>query len=73
MTTYNGKSFEQLKTEEAVASLPLPNYTKQVRDYEPCSHPGCLSHVTHPCEGCGRMAGRSVPPNDGGNLRHDEQ
>jgi hypothetical protein len=25
---------------------------------EPCGHPGCLSHVTHPCEGCGRIAGR---------------
>jgi hypothetical protein len=23
-----------------------------------CDHPGCLSHVTHPCEGCGRIAGR---------------
>lgn len=23
---------------------------------EPCSHPGCLSHVSHPCEGCGRRA-----------------
>jgi hypothetical protein len=25
---------------------------------EPCGHPGCRSHVTHPCEGCGRIAGR---------------
>jgi len=24
---------------------------------EPCSHPGCLSHVSHPCEGCGRVGG----------------
>jgi len=24
---------------------------------EPCGHPGCLSHVSHPCEGCGRVAG----------------
>ena len=24
-------------------------------DGEECSHPGCLSHITHPCEGCGRM------------------
>ena len=20
---------------------------------EPCDHPGCMNHVTHPCEGCG--------------------
>lgn len=25
----------------------------------PCEHPGCLHHVSHPCEGCGRVAGRS--------------
>ncbi len=24
----------------------------------PCDHIGCLSHVTHPCEGCGRVGGR---------------
>lgn len=29
-----------------------------LRPDEPCDHPGCLSHVTHPCEGCGRTAGR---------------
>lgn len=27
------------------------------KDGEPCKHPGCLNHVTHPCEGCGRIAG----------------
>lgn len=35
-----------------------------LRDFEPCGHPGCLSHVSHPCEGCGRIGGRrltSVP------------
>lgn len=29
----------------------------------PYSHPGCLSHVTHPCEECGRIAGRSTNAN----------
>jgi hypothetical protein len=24
--------------------------------YTPCGHPGCLSHLSHPCEGCGRIA-----------------
>jgi hypothetical protein len=28
------------------------------KDGEPCEHPGCLSHISHPCEGCGRVAGR---------------
>jgi hypothetical protein len=27
-------------------------------DGEPCPHLGCLSHITHPCEGCGRVGGR---------------
>jgi hypothetical protein len=26
-----------------------------LRDGEPCSHPGCLNHLSHPCEGCGRI------------------
>jgi hypothetical protein len=28
------------------------------KEGEPCKHPGCLSHMTHPCEGCGRIGGR---------------
>jgi hypothetical protein len=31
----------------------------RLRDGEPCTHPGCLRHLTHPCEGCGRVGGRS--------------
>ena len=26
-----------------------------------CEHPGCLSHLTHPCEGCGRVGGKFNP------------
>ena len=33
---------------------------KELRDGEPCAHPGCLHHVTHPCEGCGRLGGRRI-------------
>lgn len=37
----------------------MPNPTREeLRDGEPCKHPGCLAHVSHPCEGCGRIAGR---------------
>ena len=25
---------------------------------EPCSHVGCFSHISHPCEGCGYQGGR---------------
>jgi len=29
-----------------------------IPDGVPCGHPGCLSHRSHPCEGCGRIAGK---------------
>ena len=37
--------------------------TKYRKDGEPCSHPGCISHHTHPCEGCGRKyaVGEYIP------------
>jgi len=35
-----------------------------VADGQPCNHPGCASHVTHPCEGCNRKGARgSYDPN----------
>jgi len=27
----------------------------KVYNGEPCSHKGCASHISHPCEGCGRQ------------------
>jgi hypothetical protein len=35
---------------------------RNLKDGEPCDHVGCLAHVTHPCEGCGRIAGRRIEP-----------
>ena len=29
-----------------------------MRDGEPCSHRGCLNHISHPCEVCGRIGGQ---------------
>jgi hypothetical protein len=37
----------------------LLNCVFPLKDGEPCGHPGCLHHLTHPCEGCGRIAGRN--------------
>jgi len=31
---------------------------------ESCSHVGCLSHTSHPCEGCGRTGGAVAPQKD---------
>ena len=38
----------------------MENKKKTFREGEPCHHPGCANHVTHPCEGCGRIAARGV-------------
>jgi len=35
--------------------------TRGLEPHQPCSHPGCLSHQTHPCEGCGRIGGYIIP------------
>jgi hypothetical protein len=34
-----------------------PEADQSLKDGEPCS-PGCINHVTHPCEKCGRIQGR---------------
>ena len=31
------------------------------KDGDPCDHLGCLAHASHPCEGCGRIAGKIDP------------
>ena len=37
--------------------MKLNNY--RLKDGEPCAHAGCLSHISHPCEYCGRIGGVS--------------
>ena len=46
----------------------IPYSEKDILDYiskfgildgQPCNHVGCMSHVSHPCENCGRIAGQS--------------
>lgn len=29
-------------------------------DGQPCAHPGCASHRSHSCEGCGRVGARGI-------------
>lgn len=33
--------------------------SRELKDGEPCAHPGCDRHLTHPCEVCGRVGARS--------------
>ena len=41
-------------TEKVINSISrLHNIS--LRNDKPCDHPGCASHKTHPCEGCGRQ------------------
>ena len=37
----------------------MSEFVREYQDGVPCKeHRGCLNHTTHPCEGCGRIAGR---------------
>lgn len=38
-------------------AIGLPQEEVDYKDGVPCGHPGCLSHVSHPCECCGRIGG----------------
>jgi hypothetical protein len=28
--------------------------------FQPCKHIGCLNHISHPCEKCGRIGGNGI-------------
>lgn len=52
-TELNKPADAQSRSMDGLAAKPLP-------DGVPCDHRGCLHHITHPCEGCGRIGGRSA-------------
>ena len=33
-------------------------WLESLPDGVPCDHLGCLSHISHPCEVCGRIGGK---------------
>ncbi len=43
------EQLEQSKIQDRLFS-GVPGYKPGI----PCDHPGCASHLSHPCEGCGR-------------------
>jgi hypothetical protein len=43
-------NFHRIETEFMLGIYKGSNYA--------CSHPGCRSHVTHPCENCGKQWGK---------------
>ncbi|HSW50567.1 MAG TPA: hypothetical protein VLH09_10350 [Bryobacteraceae bacterium] len=63
-----GQSPVELSTMNFTGELTQDPSSSQLQDGQPCSHRGCLSHVSHPCEGCGRVAGKGqdldAPPLD---------
>jgi hypothetical protein len=56
-----GSSFTGNKRRTVCKQCAAPA-SGRYKDGEPCSHPGCLSHISHPCEGCGRTGGRYPAP-----------
>jgi len=55
-----GLVLTELDQDEMMTKLASLRKTQTFRDGEPCGHPGCLSHVSHPCENCGRIGGYNV-------------
>ena len=37
-------------------------WLESLPDGVPCDHRGCLSHISHPCESCGRIGGKRLTP-----------
>ncbi|MFA6063863.1 MAG: hypothetical protein WC736_14850 [Gallionella sp.] len=59
-TNETGKNPAGAQSSAEGATLSVRLAAKPLPDGVPCSHRGCLHHVTHPCEGCGRIAGVGV-------------
>jgi hypothetical protein len=57
IAAYRGGGDFGLGFEDKMAELEFPlGELEKLQDGEPCGHPGCFSHVSHVCEGCGRIA-----------------
>lgn len=64
------ESLAQLKDIETIIRWKIKDLepkTKYIRDIpleieyydgQPCEHRGCMSHQSHPCEGCGRISAK---------------
>lgn len=50
------KTKEQSELEQSKIQDRLFSGLASYRPGIPCNHPGCASHLSHPCEGCGRYA-----------------
>ena len=50
--------------EEIVIPIPGMEHLTDVSivyaDGVPCGHAGCRHHLSHPCEGCGRVGARGI-------------
>lgn len=66
MTLTKEQRLEHSKIQDRLFSAPV-----SYRPGEPCDHPGCASHLSHPCEGCGRYAaGMQDGPDIAAGRRH---
>lgn len=50
-------SHEEIWLPERDTFLPYRYFESMRQPYIPCSHKGCLNHLSHPCEVCGRIGG----------------
>lgn len=52
-----GKMEKPLDCGSSVLRVRVPSLAPflKYRNGEPCNHRGCQHHISHPCEGCGRI------------------
>jgi len=50
---------DECNTLVSIPHQPIKNKDIIPHNFEPCDHPGCAAHVTHPCEKCGYQSGEN--------------
>ena len=56
----SSRTAERTLIEKALWEMGIAHDYTVLLDGEPCNHSECLHHVTHPCENCGRIAGKGI-------------
>ena len=78
----SGKILDIMNYYDACFNCEEPIYEEQpcevcggygeYKEGEPCAHRGCMNHITHHCEVCGRIAGKIVPGSEDLQAKYDE-
>lgn len=54
LSSYEWDAYRRECQKELKRSIKQREIGISFKNGEPCKHPGCKNHITHPCEVCGR-------------------